>query len=144
MQSNKKIFYLVIYIFILTFFVFLIGNIFNYYYKNIKNVAENSYAITNFTNFDLYMLKNVKYNNTSIKAVGLVNEDEKSYFITFENDDGTKNSFSKIGKILYYNQIKICEDVDEFRIFVDKSEKISLNVELIISGELRNFQYSIN
>ena len=44
-------------------------------------------------------------------------------FITFENESNVKNSFIYVAneKNLYYNSIKLCEDVEKFKFKIDNS-----------------------
>lgn len=143
MKSNKTLFNLIIYIVVFSFAIYLIGNIMVYYYSNVKTQAEDMRVLSEFTKFDLYMLKAIKKEDTRIKKIGTVDNDESSYFITFQNEDGTTVSFIKKGNLIYYNEVKLCEKVDSFRIFIDRSEKENITVELIIGGEMRSFQYAM-
>ena len=143
MKSNKTLFNLIIYIVVFSFAIYLIGNIMVYYYSNVKTQAEDMRVLSEFTKFDLYMLKAIKKEDTRIKKIGTVDNDESSYFITFQNEDGTAVLFIKKGNLIYYNEVKLCEKVDSFRIFIDRSEKENITVELIIGGEVRSFQYAM-
>ena len=144
MQTNKIMFKLLLYVLVFTIIVFIIGNIMNTYYTNIKKLNNEAKIASEVSKFDLYMLKNIKAQNTKIRKVGIVDEDENSYYITFQKDDGSTNSFIKKGNIIYYNQIKLCENVDFFRVVVDRSEKESITVDLTINGKEHNLQYVIS
>ncbi len=144
MQSNKVMFHLILYILILTAIVFAIGNFATSYYSKARTMNNEATASSEFTKFDLYMLKTLKAEETKIRKVGTVDGDESSYFVTFQQEDGSTYSFIKKGNLLYYNQIKLCENVDYFRVVVDRSEKESITVDLTISGEKRSLQYVIN
>lgn len=144
MQTNKIMFKLLLYVLVFTIMVFIIGNIMNTYYKNVKALNNEAKVASEVSKFDLYMLKNIKAQNTKIRKVGIVDEDENSYYITFQKDDGSTNSFIKKGNIIYYNQIKLCENVDFFRVVVDRSEKESITVDLTINGKEHNLQYVIS
>ena len=144
MKIDKMISNLIVYITTFALVIYLVGGIMVYFYNNIKVLTDDMNIMSNFTKFDLYMLRTIKTKNTEIRKIGTVSEnDENSYFITFENEDGTTTSFIKKGNLLYYNEIKLCDHVDSFRIFVDKSEKESITVEMIIGGETRSFQYAM-
>ena len=60
MKSNKTLFNLIIYIVVFSFAIYLIGNIMVYYYSNVKTQAEDMRVLSEFTKFDLYMLKAIK------------------------------------------------------------------------------------
>lgn len=142
MKSSKVIFNLIVYVIALALSIYLVGSIMTDYYKNIKSQTDELQVLSEFTKFDLYMLKTIKKDDTIIRKIGTV-DDDSSYYITFQNEDGTTISFVKKGNIIYYNEVKLCEKVDSFRIFIDRSEKENITVELIIAGEVRNFQYAM-
>ena len=144
MQSNKMMFHLILYILIFTLVVFAVGNLVTFYYSKTKKMNDEATVNSEFTKFDLYMLKTIKSEDTKIRKVGTVDEDESSYFITFQKEDGSTYSFIKKGNILYYNQIELCDNVDYFRVIIDRSEKESITVDLTILGQEKNFQYVIN
>lgn len=98
---------------------------------------------SDYTNLNLYFLKTTKNAGVKIDSYGLVDEDLQSYYITFENNDGTKNTFIKLNDIIYYNKIKLCENVDSFKVIVDKTGKESISTEIIINGKLFTSQYVI-
>ena len=144
MQSNKLMFHLIIYVLVFTIIIFLVGKILNYYYNNIKDLSHEVSAISEFTKFDLYMLKTVKTREINIRKIGMIDDDESSYYITFQKEDGTTDSFIKKGNVLYYNQMKLCENVDFFRVVVDRSEKESITVNISLFGETYSAQYVIS
>ena len=61
-----------------------------------------------------------------------------------ENEDKTANTFIKSGNMLYFNKIKLCENVEEFVINVDNSINQSISVSIKILGETYDLQYAIN
>ena len=67
----------------------------------------------------------------------------QSYYITFENSDGSHNTFIKLNDIIYYNKIKLCENVESFKVIVDKTGKESISVETVIQGKTYTSQYVI-
>ena len=142
MQSNKIMVNLILYVFIFTIIIFLLGNLINYYHNNLKSMEDNEKQLSQITKLDLFMLKTIKNGDSKIRKTGIT-DDENSYFITFERDEEI-NSFIKKGDIIYYNQIKLCNNVDNFKVFVDKSEKESINVEVSIGGKPYNLQYVLN
>ena len=94
---------------------------------------------------NLYFLKTVQTPNISIESYGLVdNNDTSSYYITFKKEDGTEATFIKLGNIIYYNKIKICENVDTFKVIVDKSEAQSFSVEVEMLDNTFNSQYALD
>lgn len=136
---------LTIYIIVFTIIVCVVGTLMSYFYSNIKTLNSEATANSDYSMLNLYFLKTVQTNNISIKGYGLVdNEDISSYYITFQKDDGTTHTFIKIGSIIYYNKIKLCENVERFKIIVDKSENESISMEVKILGKVYNSQYALD
>lgn len=147
MQSNysqimKSLF---IYIVVFTLIICIVGIITNYFYGNIKNLNKQTSINSEYTRLNLYLLKTTKTKDIKIKKYGLVNEEDlNSYYITFENEDGTTNTFIKKNDIIYFNQIKLCKNVDEFKVIIDKASKESISVEVKIQDKIYNLQYVLN
>lgn len=132
--------------FIIVFYIIIciVGVVINYFYKNITGINNTVSINSEYANLNLYFLKFTKTENIRISDCGLVdNNDNSSYFITFENEDGTKNTFIKVGNIIYFNNIKMCKNVDEFKVIVDKSLKTTISVQATISGRIYSSQYVI-
>ena len=144
MQSNKYMLNLIVYVVFFIIIVFITGNFIAHYYNSLRTLTDEIDAKSQITKFDLCMLRTIKSNNTIIRKIGTVDDDDSSYFITLQRDDGTTYSFIKQGNILYYNQIKLCENVDFFRVVIDRSGKESISVDITIAGEEYNLQYVIS
>lgn len=129
--------------FIICFYIIIciIGVILSYFHKNLLNINTEVSVNSEYANLNLYFLKMTKNNNVKIRNYGLVDDDTSSYFITFENADGTTNTFLKSGNIIYFNKIKLCENVESFKVIVDKSIKTSVSIEVMILGQVYNSQY---
>lgn len=145
MNSQEKNFIykfcIYIFLFLIVFAIILLGTFF--FYINLRNRQLSVSANSDYTNLNLYFLKTTKTPGVKIDSYGLVGEDLQSYFITFENTDGVENTFIKLNDIIYYNKIKLCEDVDSFKVIVDKTGKESILVEVIIQGKTYTSQYVI-
>ena len=145
MNSNTKILKaLISFIIIFYIIICIVGMILNYFYRNITNVNRTVSFNSECSNLNLYFLKITKANDVKIKSYGLVDDDNLSYYITFENDDGTTNTFIKKGDIIYLNHIKICNNVESFKIIVDKTLKPYISVEAKILGNIYSCQYVIS
>lgn len=144
-QSNKMMISLVIYVLTFTIFACFITGIMTYFNKNLQQINTTVSSNSDYTILNLYLLKTIKTQNVSIKNYGLVdNEDISSYYITFLKDDGTTSTFIKIGNIIYFDKIKLCENVEEFKVIIDKSEKENFSVEVKILGKTYKSQYALN
>ena len=144
MQSKKyKVMNnLIIYFFVFTIIVFFIFIITSFLYSNINNANSKLMSSVDFSTLNMYFLETIKNNNSVIKEYGLVNEnDNSSYYITFEMQDGSTNTFKKIGDKIYFNEIKLCEVVESFKVIVDKSEKETILIETKIRDKIYNMQY---
>lgn len=143
--TNKAMAKLVIYVIVFTTFIYIITRIMSYFNSNLQQISTTVESNANYATLNLYLLKTVKTQNVSIKNYGLVdNDDTSSYYITFLKDDGTTSTFIKIGNIIYFNKVKICENVKEFKIIIDKSEKESFSIEVKILDKIYNSQYALN
>ena len=146
MQTTTRIMTnLTVYIIVFTLVVCLLGALMSYFYGNIKNINNTTEANSDYSMLNLYFLKITQSPNVIVQNYGLVdNDDTSSYFITFKKDDGTTHTFIKAGDMIYYNNSKICENVDLFKVIVDKSEKTSFTVEVEINDKTYNSQYALN
>lgn len=146
MQTTTKIMTsLTTYVIIFTIIVCLIGGVMSFFYGNLKDTSNETNANSSYSMLNLYFLKTIQSPNISIESHGLVdNNDTKSYYITFRKDDGTTATFIKLGDIIYYNKIKLCENVDTFKVIVDKSETQSFSVEVEMFDKIYNSQYALD
>ena len=147
MQSaeTKVIKNLFLYIVLFTIFIGIVGTVQTYFHKNINNISSSLDTNSEITKLNLYFLKVTKTDGVVVKKYGLVDENDlSSYYITFENEDKTTNTFIKLGNMLYFNKIKLCENVEEFVINVDNSINQSISVSIKILGETYDLQYAIN
>lgn len=145
LAETKVIKNLFLYIVLFTIFIGIVGTVQTYFYKNINNISSSLDANSEITKLNLYFLKVTKTDGVVVKKYGLVDENDlSSYYITFENEDKTTNTFIKLGNMLYFNKIKLCENVEEFVINVDNSINQSISVSIKILGETYDLQYAIN
>lgn len=135
-------FYRYIFLLLIVFIVILLVTV--AFYTSLKMRQESVLTNSDFTNLNLYFLKTTKTPGVKIDSYGLVDEDLQSYYITFENSDGVQNTFIKLNDIIYYNKIKLCENVEGFKVIVDKTGKESISVEIIIDGKQYTSQYVID
>ena len=146
MQKTTRIMTnLTIYIIVFTLVAIIVGGIMSYFYGNLRNITDETTANSSYSMLNLYFLKTIQSPNIIIESYGLVdNNDTKSYYITFQKDDGERATFIKIDNIVYYNKIKLCENVDVFKVIVDKSETQSFSVELEMFGKIYKSQYALD
>lgn len=135
---------LMIYTGVFLLIIVILGGILVYFYQNVLKLNEETFVNSEYTKLNLYFLNITKEKGVKIKNYGLVDNDDSSYYITFENQDGTTNTFLKKGSIIYFNKVKLCENVDLFKIIIDKSAKETISVEISISDKSYNLQYTLN
>ena len=143
LQGKNFIYKFYMYIFCLLILFAIILVVTASFYINLKRSEQTASTNSDYTSLNLYLLKTTKTAGNKIESFGLVGEDLQSYYVTFENSDGTKNTFIKLNDIIYYNKIKLCEDVQSFKVIVDKTGKESISVETIIHGKTYTAQYVI-
>lgn len=141
MKESKLFINLIKYIIVFTIIVCVIGTIITFFYININKMNNEISIDSDYRKLNLYLL-NITKKSVTISKYGLVNnEDTSSYFITFTDSNGTTNTFIKLKDKIYYNKIKLCDNVEEFKIIIDKSEKENISVEVILDGKKYNSQY---
>lgn len=141
MQQNKLILNVIKYIIVFTIIICIIGAIISFFYKSINDMNSVISIDSDYNKLNLYLL-NITKDSTTITKYGLVdNEDTSSHYITFTDFNGNTNTFVKIDDKIYFNKIKLCDNVEEFKVIIDKSEKESISVEVILSGKKFNSQY---
>lgn len=146
MQKTTRIMTnLTIYILTFTIIVCIVGGIMSYFYGNLKNTTIETTANSSYSMLNLYFLKTVQSPNVIIENYGLVdNNDTTSYYITFRKADGETATFIKLDDIIYYNKMKLCENVDVFKVIVDKSETQSFSVEVEMLDKVYNSHYALD
>ncbi len=136
---------LIIYIILLIVIICIFFSLTSYFYKNMRDVNDDVSVYSDYAILNLYLLRTIKSGDVTIQNYGLVdNDDTLSYYITFLKEDGSMNTFIKKNDMIYFNKIKLCENVQEFKIFVDRSEKESISVEVKIANKTYNLQYVLN
>lgn len=145
LRKSKIMLNLLIYVIVFSIIISIIGTIISYFYKNLNSVNTNLSVSSDYTMLNLYFLRTTKIKNIKIKEYGLVDEDDtSSYYITFFTEDGNNSTFIKLGNVIYFNKIKLCENVDEFKVFVSKSEKESVSLEIKIMDKMYSLNYVLN
>lgn len=136
MKNNKGITLvtLVIYIVVMLISISLMGIINNNFYANNKGIYENVQDVLEFNKFNTYFLKEIKKKNNSVEKI---QKNENENYILFSNG----NSFKKNADIIYYNNIKICENVEDIT-FEEKDENI-IKVTLDFINFGKTIEYKI-
>lgn len=149
MKSQKGItaISLVVYVVSFSIIAVIVGTLTNYFYSNIQILDSSVSSSSEYNKFNLYMLNETKKKGNTVEVVSddTAENDEGNSIIFISSDGQTKNSFKKLGNILYYNKIKLCEDVNEFKIKSDKSTgKATVTVLLTIGNNSYSTEYVID
>lgn len=132
---------LVIYIASFVIVIGIVGSITIFFNNNIRNIRGSESVSSEYNKFNSYMLEYTKNGYEILKSS---EEGEEETFVTFSNSkDGGVNTFVKLGDILYFNKIKLCEKVEEFELKQDVAEngKKVLKTKLNINGTVYTTDY---
>jgi predicted DNA binding protein len=158
MKSQKGITMISLILYIASFVAVtaVVGGITTFFYSNMKVMDTNIGSNSSYNKFNLYLLNECKKSGVSLYAWRDVTLDTGDYarlsntpnnsFITFLNADGSKNSFiyDKDNNMLYYNSIKLCDNVNDFQIIVNTDTgKNVLKVLINIDGTSFQTKYVV-
>lgn len=127
---------LVVYVAVMTVVLGVMSSIITNFYNNTDTVQGNVQEIVELNKFNTYFLKEVKLNNNEVDHVS-----EDNTYILFKSG----NSFSITNNKIYYNNIKICDDVQDLKFVLEQDtedeegEYSIINVTL----EFENFNKSL-
>lgn len=161
MKSQKGVTMISLILYIASFVAVttVVAGITTFFYGNMKILDTSVGSNSAYSKINLYMVNECKKANVSLLAWkdktnaakcetnALTNASSATNtFITFLNQDGSKNSFiyDDSNKKLYYNYIKLSDKVDKFEINVDRSTgKEVLSVLIQIDGTAFRSNYVI-
>ncbi len=127
---------LIVYVVVMTIVLGVMGSIITSFYNNTDAVQGNVQAIVEFNKFNSYFLKEVKLNNNQVDHVS-----EDNTYILFKSG----NSFSISNNKIYYNNIRICDDVQalEFVLEQDTEDPNGEYSIINVTVEFESFNKSI-
>lgn len=146
MKSQKGITMLTLVVYVASFLVVagIVGAITTYFYNNMSLLNGNSASSADYNKLNVYIMKQAKTSGVQVSGKTdnpkKVNQgsDESVKYITFKLPNGTENTFCTIGDILYFNKIKLCENVTDFTVDTSTNgDKQSVTITVVIS----NIQY---
>ena len=103
---------LVIYIIGFVIIIGIVGTITVFFSNQAREVKENAGTNSEYNKFNLYMLDQTK---SGYKIAKMSEETAEEQYVTFSKDID-KNTFVLKGNILYFNEVKLCENVEEFKL----------------------------
>lgn len=126
---------LVVYVAVMTLVIVIMNSIIINFYNNTDAVQADIQDIVEFNKFNSYFLKEIKTANNKVDQISNDNQ-----YILFS----TGNFFSISDNNIYYNKIKICENVESMQISLGKNgngiDKSIVNITL----NFKNFNKSIS
>ena len=159
MKSQKGITMISLILYVTSFVAVttVVAGVTTFFYSNMKIMDTGIGSNSSYNKFNLYLLneckkadvslyawKDIKLSTGETSRLSTVPTDNS--FITFLNSDGTKNSFiyDSTNKNVYYNSIKLCENVNDFQIKIDETTgKDVLTVLININGTAFQTKYVV-
>lgn len=132
-QKGISLVSLIIYLAAMTITIAIIARISTYFYKNLKEVNDDTMASTEIIRFNSYFTKEI---NTAKNYVSQISEDQKS--ITFAE---TNNKFIFTNNEIYMNNILICSGIQDCSF--NKSTNDVVAVTMIIDNNTYTNIYRI-
>ena len=130
---------LVVYVLSFAVIIGIVASITTFFSNNIQNLNKTESVSAEYNKFNAYMLNYTK-NGYSVFKVS--EENAENPYITFS--DGTNyNTFVLMGNLLYFNKIKLCENIEEFKIMQEVAEngKSVLKTYININGTVYTTDY---
>lgn len=109
---------LVIYVISFVVIIAIVGMITTVFNRNIKNMNMTSGTSSEYNKFNLYMLEQTQGGYSVLKCS---DETDLAGYVTFSNGTSS-NTFVLLENMLYFNQIKLCENVKEFKVAKEVAE----------------------
>lgn len=135
-QKGITLISIVVYVIVMIIILGVMSLIIDNFYNNTDTLQGNVAEIVAFNKFNNYFLKEIKTNNNRVDNVS-------DNYILF----GTGNSFSFIDNSIYYNNIKICNNVKSMQISLGKDgdglDKTIVNVTLGFEKFNKSLNYKI-
>lgn len=123
----------IIYVIAMMIVIGIIATITSFFYTNVMNTKDNSDNISEMTKFNMYFLEEVKNENNSI-----INISDTS--ILFK----TGNMFTFMDNSIYFNKIKICENVKEMKFSEEDINNKKIIKVLIVSGDIMEYTKNVS
>ena len=141
MRNQKGITMVSLVIYVLSFAIIIgiIGSVTAFFSSGMREMNQNAGASSEYNKFNIYMSKYTK-NGYNI----IPDEYENNQYIAFEKD-GEKIVFEKVDDILYVDNVKLCENVDEFeaKAITTENGKDMLKTKIKINGVVYTTDYVI-
>ena len=118
MSSRNGITMISLIIYITSFLIVtgVVAAITAFFYGNTNLMTQELYSAADYNKLNLYLVKESEQKGNRVSSI---TDDEgetesKDYFVSFSNGD--RFTFDSENKLLYYNSICLCEDVQNFKV----------------------------
>jgi len=127
MKNNKGITLtsLIIYVFVLVIVVGIVANVTSFFYTNIINAKDNGQNMATITKFNMYFTKDIKQSGNNVISIA----NDRSY-IKFASG----NVYTFQDNAIYFNNIKICDNVSNLRFQMEELNNKKIVTVLISAG----------
>lgn len=132
-QKGITLVSLILYVVVMTIVIAVMSSIISSFYKNTDTMQGNVGEIVEFSKFNNYFLKEVKTKNNKVDRI------DTSYILF-----SSGNSFSISNNAIYYNSIKICNNVQSMEIKSGKDGNGEDESIINVTLNFENFNKSIN
>jgi len=148
-QSGITMMSLVIYITSFLVIAGIIASITSFFYKNTSLMDEEVYSAAEYNKLNLYLAKETEEPGNRVSNIK-INEKEHEYedlsekvtYISFTN--GHKYTFDSDTNILYFGNVCLCEDVQDFSVVKDYSYgKETIKVKVQFSNKSYTTKYTM-
>lgn len=132
---------LVIYIISFVMIIGIVGIITTVFNSNVKDINMTNGTSSEYNKFNLYMLDQTQEGYSVSKCS---DETDVAGYVTFSNGKNS-NTFVLLENMLYFNKIKLCENVEEFKVKKEIAENGNdiLKTYININGTVYSTDYVI-
>lgn len=134
-QKGITLVSLVIYVLVMIAVLGIMGSIINNFSDNMDTIQVDVQEIVEFNKFNNYFLKEVKLRNNKVERV-----DNNNNYILFTSG----NSFTLYNNSIYYNNIKICDNVQSMSILLGKNGNGADDTIVNVTLKFKSFRKTIN
>ncbi|MBR3696679.1 MAG: hypothetical protein IKM97_00155 [Clostridia bacterium] len=163
MKSKKGVTMMSLILYVASFLIVttVVATITTFFYNNVVILDTKTSSNSQYNRINLYFLNQCKKNNVSLFAwknidieanidtpsnISALKNNPEGAFITFKEENNIKNSFIYVEdeKNLYFNSVKIGQDIEEFKFKIDYSfGKPVLKVFINIDGTSFTTEYVV-
>ena len=136
-QKGITLISLVTYVAVMIIVLIIMNLIITNFYKNTESVDARVQEVIEFNKFNTYFLKEIKLYGNKLDRINEENEDPYILFTT-------GNSFSMYDNDIYYNNIKICDNVQRMTIKAGKDGDGKDKTIINITIKFQNFSKTMN